>query len=110
MVTWSETEPGLDDSWQDVVEVSVDLTSSDLTLATFDNAYACQVPRNGWHRARYSVTEMDAGQELDTTADGEAAPDRYLLQLWPAEHAPDAVVRQASEIAAYWHGVARGED
>ena len=38
------------------------------------------------------------------------APDRYLLQLWPAEPAPDAVVREGSEIAAYWHGVARGED
>ena len=53
---------------------------------------------------------MDEGQELDTPEDGETAPDRYLLQLWPAPPEPDAVVREGSESAAYWHGVARGEE
>ena len=52
---------------------------------------------------------MDAGRDLDTTDEGEEAPDRYLLQLWPAPQAPDAVVRQTGETAAYWHAVARGE-
>jgi hypothetical protein len=48
-----------------------------------------------------------SGKELDTTEEGEAAPDRYLLQLWPAPEAPDVLVRQTSAIAAYWHSVAR---
>ena len=110
VVTWTETEPALEDDWEDVVEVSVDLITPDLTLATFDNAYGCQVPQDGWHRARYCVSGMDEGQELDTPDEGEVAPDRYLLQLWPAPESTDVIVRQGSEIAAYWHGVARGED
>lgn len=36
--------------------------------------------------------------------------DRYLLQLWPALPAPDAVVRRGSENASYWHGVAAATD
>ena len=51
----------------------------------------------------------EPGHELDTTDEDGLAPDRYLLQLWPAAEAPDAVVRQTGEYAAYWHGVARGE-
>src|SRR5689334_3213619 len=109
IVTWSEDEPPLDEEWEDVVEVSVELSTPDLTIATFDNAYGCQVPRAGWHRARYSVIAMDEGQDLDTLEDGETAPDRYLLELWPAPPAPDAVVREGSESAASWHEVARGE-
>ena len=39
--------------------------------------------------------------------EGEAAPDRYLLQLWPSPRRADIVVRQTSEAAAYWHSEAR---
>ena len=110
VVTWTEDAPEVDEEWEDVVEVSVELSTPDLTIATFNNAYGCTIPQAGWHRARYCVSEMDEGQELDTPEDDETAPDRYLLQLWPAPPAPDAVLREGSEIAGYWHGVARGED
>ncbi|SDP49917.1 hypothetical protein SAMN04489867_2669 [Pedococcus dokdonensis] len=110
VVTWSETAPEVEDEWQDVVEVSVELTTPELTIATFDHAYGCEVPQAGWHRARYCASAMDEGQELDTLEDGETAPDRYLLQLWPAPQAPDAVLREGSETAAEWHAVARGEE
>ena len=39
--------------------------------------------------------------------EGEAAPDRYLLQLWPSPRRADIVVRQTSEAAAYWHSELR---
>ena len=52
---------------------------------------------------------MDAGKDLDTPDEGELAPDRYLLQLWPAPAAPDEVVKESSAIAGYWHRVARRE-
>ena len=110
VVTWSEDAPEVEEDWEDVVEVSVELSTPDLTIATFENAYGCTVPQAGWHRARYCVSAMDEGQELDTPEEDETAPDRYLLQLWPAPPEPDTVVREGSEIAAYWHGVARGED
>jgi hypothetical protein len=43
----------------------------------------------------------------DTVLEDDEILDRYLLQFWPADPAPDAVVRQSSDIAAYWHGWAR---
>ncbi|MEU8633780.1 hypothetical protein AB0C38_16530 [Amycolatopsis sp. NPDC048633] len=61
----------------------------------------------GDYRVRYSATAMDAGREQDTRLDGEPARDSYLLQFWPAPPAPDAVVRQHSAVAAYWHDFAR---
>jgi hypothetical protein len=33
--------------------------------------------------------------------------ERYLLQLWPAEPGPDAVLRETSQFAGYWHSEAR---
>ncbi len=61
----------------------------------------------GDYRVRYSATAMDAGREQATRLDGEPEEERYLLQFWPAPPAPDAVVRQHSAAAAYWHGFAR---
>jgi hypothetical protein len=29
--------------------------------------------------------------------------DAYLLQLWPAASAPDAILRVGSQDAEYWH-------
>ena len=33
--------------------------------------------------------------------------DTYQLDLWPAAPAADRVVKQTSEVAAYWHGWAK---
>lgn len=109
-ITWDAAEPALDAEWTDAVEVSIELLSGSLALQTFEESYEAQAPQAGWHRVRYCAAEMDAGNEVDTPDEDETAPDRYLLQLWPAVRADEAVVRQGSEIAAYWHSVARGED
>ena len=61
----------------------------------------------GTHRARWCATGMDEAHDR-TRLDGEPEIDRYLLQLWPALPAPDAVVRRAGENAASWHGFAAG--
>ena len=39
---------------------------------------------------------FDAGFDADTVLDHEQAPDRYLLQFWPAPPAVDAVLRDGS--------------
>jgi hypothetical protein len=109
-VSWDEEEPSLADEWTDAVEVSLELRGTTLAMETFEDGYGATVPRAGWHRARYCAAAMDEGRRLDTPDEGEHAPDRYLLQLWPAPQTPEVVVRQGSEIAAYWHGVARGEN
>lgn len=100
-------EPPLDDEWEDVVEVSFAVDDPYLTLSSFDDHVPLNLPGDGSYRVRYSATGMDAGRSLDTALD-EPAPDRYLLQLWPASMAPDAIVRQTSQAATYWHDVAAG--
>jgi len=93
--------PPLDEQWEDVVEVPVTLTSEECWLTAFDWAQQVPTPAPGDYRARWSATGMD--QAPDTRIGDEPALDRYLLQLWPAPVAPDAVVRLGSENAAYWH-------
>lgn len=45
---------------------------------------------------RYAARGMDAGS-------AGTEMDVYALWFWPAPPAPDAVVKQTSESAAYWH-------
>lgn len=98
--------PVLDDRWEDVVEVSFDVADDEYALVGFDGGAAVTGLPLGSCRARWSAVGMDAGHRQDTRLDGEPAPDRYLLQVWPAPPAPDDVLRQGSEQAAYWHDVA----
>lgn len=102
-----DEEPPLDDSWEDVVEVSY--------------RPAGEVVLNGWggegrwplaldpvdYRVRYCGWGMDAGHQSAGPMDDEPLVDRYLLQFWPAAPAPDRVIKQASAQAAYWHSEAR---
>lgn len=108
-IEWYADEPPLDDSWEESVEVSFDVPSTQLSLSAFEDFRDVSLPQAGSHRVRFSASGMDAGRELDTTDEDEPAPDRYLLQLWPAPPAPDRVLKQTGATAAYWHGVARGD-
>jgi hypothetical protein len=107
VVRWHDTEPALGDEWADVVEVSFDPPEVDLLLTSFQDSFELRLPVVRSLRARYCASEMDAARDADTVMDDEPTIDRYLLELWPAAPAPDTVVRQTSEIAAYWHKEAR---
>ncbi|MFD6445118.1 hypothetical protein ACFWEJ_08445 [Promicromonospora sp. NPDC060204] len=104
-VEWTETEPPIGAAWEDVVEASVDVLPGDYSLDTFDESLPLRIPHSGWHRARYNLRAMDAGRDMDTPDDGQTAPDSYLLQLWPAPPAADAILQQVSEYAAHLHTV-----
>jgi hypothetical protein len=108
-VEWTETAPPIDTTWEEVVEGSVDFGTTELLLAAFEEFIDIDLPVTGPHRARFNAMGMDAANEMDSRDTAESAPDRYLLQLWPAGLPADAVIRQTSDIAAYWHRVARGE-
>jgi hypothetical protein len=108
-VEWHEASPTLGEGWEDVVEVSVEFPASEVPLSSFEDGFRLQLPGTGWHRVRYCGKQMDAGHEVDTPDEGQAAPDAYLVQLWPAPPEPDRVVHQASQIAAYWHRLARND-
>jgi hypothetical protein len=99
-----DAAPTDDPSWEDVVEVSTTIpdpgTFGWLTWAGEDGGELGPVDP-GAYRVRVSARGRDAG------ADGEFADgvvDTYLVELWPAPLAADAIVRTTSGDAAYWHG------
>jgi hypothetical protein len=103
-----EAVPDLDERWEDVVEVSFRPTTTELLLSAFQDSVEVSLPRLVGLRVRYSGRGMDQARAADTRMAGEPELDRYLLQLWPDEVVrADEVVRQTSQIAGYWHGVAR---
>lgn len=63
----------------------------------------CDIPLSpGTYRVRYCARNMSCGNEVDTYVEGEPV-DFYSLAFWSAAPAPDIVVKQTSEVAAYWH-------
>lgn len=102
-VTWDENEPEVESEWEDVVEVSVEVPEATMILSAFEDWVLLDLPA-GWHRARYCAVGMDQGSEIPAASLG---PDRYALQLWPADPAPERIIRTRSECGAYWHDVAQ---
>lgn len=100
--------PVLDDRWDEIVEVSFTTSQPDVLLLGWGGHSADTIPLGaaGTYRVRYSASGMDAAQAQDSSAE-EPAPDRYLLQFWPSEPDADAVIRQTSRLAAFWHETAR---
>ncbi|WP_329137329.1 hypothetical protein OG552_27330 [Streptomyces sp. NBC_01476] len=100
--------PPLDPVWEEVVEVSFRPVSERTSLVQWagEDAWDLDLAQTDY-RVRYSARGMDAGRELDTRVAGKPQADSYLLQFWPAPPRPDHVVRQTSQIAAYWHSHAR---
>jgi hypothetical protein len=110
LVEWHPSEPPIDESWEDVVEVSAEFTEPDVLLSSFEDAFSLKMPVSGWHRVRYCANGMDEGRELDTPDEDEVAPDKYVLQMWPAPPGADEVKVLGSRNAEYWHGVAAGKN
>ncbi|MFF7331917.1 hypothetical protein [Streptomyces sp. NPDC008150] len=106
-VEWHEKEPPLGGQWEEAVEASLRPMGPRAVLAEWadEGAYSLDLPHTD-HRVRYCATGMQAGRCRDTVAEGDLR-DRYLLQFWPAAPTRDAVLRQSTSIAAYWHGWAR---
>lgn len=103
-----DAEPAMADDWADVVEVSSAIpTDSSPHWESWagEQSGALDDLPPGSYRLRVGARGRDEGR------DGEFADhlvDWYLLQLWPAPSAPDAVVRVSSEDARYWHRVVGG--
>ena len=96
-------EPSDDPSWEDVVEVSTTVPPPGMIQWMSWAGESVGVPASlypGDYRLRVSARGRDAGAE-DEFAD--EVVDFYLVELWPAPLAPDAVIRTESENAAYWH-------
>ncbi|MGC4816576.1 hypothetical protein [Micromonospora sp. DT63] len=124
--------------WEEVVEASFLPRAPVVDLVPWGEGSLAPLPltpegqdagRLPVYRVRYCATGMDEGRdpfggfdpdELDEDdyTYMDQRPDRYLLCLWPegstgegsraAVPRADAIVRQTSRAAAYWHGWAAG--
>ena len=93
--------PPMDDAWEEIVEVSF---RPSVGVRLLERPLPLPVAH---YRVRYCATGMDLGRARDTRPAGTPQLDRYLLQFWPGAPETARVVKQTSEIAAYWHGWAR---
>jgi len=95
--------PPIGEEWEDVVEVSFRPATAQVVLVQWAGEASWPLPLASIdYRVRYNATGMDRASGRDTLLAGEPLLDRYLLQLWPAPPAPDAVIRAASRCASYW--------
>ncbi|MEK8107191.1 hypothetical protein NKG94_22275 [Micromonospora sp. M12] len=121
------------DEWEEVVEASLLPRAAVIDLVPWGEGTLAQLPlvsegqdtgRLPVFRVRYCATGMDEGSDPfggldpDEIDDGDHTymyerPDRYLLCLWPEGYTSDAqsdagtrtdaILRQSSNAAAYWH-------
>jgi len=97
-----EEEPPHDSSWEDCVEVSMEVQiGAVVRWVTWAGQESGELDIfDGSYRLRVCARGRDAGQA------GEFEPgvvDFYLVQLWPSPARQDAVLRVGSLDAAYWH-------
>lgn len=100
-----EAAPPLDlSAWEEVVEATfIALPDRAVVLYDWYRNTVCELPlKPGTYRVRYCARNMDAAHALDTLVDGEPV-DSYALIFWPAPPAPDTILKQTSQDAAYRH-------
>ncbi|MFE0177749.1 hypothetical protein ACFWZ2_36110 [Streptomyces sp. NPDC059002] len=103
-----DTEPALDESWEEIAEVSFRPVSDGVTLELWggDGSFPLGLGMDDF-RVRHSVSGMDEARERELECLDGLVIERHLLQFWPAPPARDRLIKQTSRSAAYWHGVAR---
>ena len=99
-----QSMPALEESWEDVVEVSYQVTG-ELSIEECCGSTLDPLPiPPGTYRVRYSGRKMDEAREEDCVLEDEPAIDSYRVDFWPTtEPSADQIIRQHSEQAAYWH-------
>ncbi|WP_208720128.1 hypothetical protein [Amycolatopsis circi] len=98
--------PPLDESWEEIVEVSF-RPAGEVSLVAWGGAAVWPLDLDAiGYRVRYSGTRMEEARRLGIPEGEVFEPDRYLLQFWPGPPEPDRVVKQTSKTAAYQHRAA----
>ena len=99
-----DAEPPIDHSWEEIVEASFSVGTPGISLVEWAGQASYAIPISpGTYRVRYCAVNMQRGRETDNIREGMAPVDSYSLAMWPSEASPDVVIKQTSEVAAYWH-------
>ncbi|BAU11247.1 hypothetical protein LEP3755_17400 [Leptolyngbya sp. NIES-3755] len=99
-----DAAPPIDETWQDIVEVSFTPASGGVFLQeVYGTEPICSIPLlQATHRVRYCARNMDCGPDLDRLGGNETV-DSYALMFWMDDIAPDVIVKQTSHSAALQH-------
>ncbi len=99
-----EGPPDLEDACSDVVEVSFERADTPVILSEWgqETTHALEIPP-GTYRVRYSIAEMDREYGDEDDFEAPVLGQKYLLQFWPADVAPDQILVANSEQGKYWH-------
>lgn len=93
-----------DESWEDVVEVSIVVRPGEgMRWSSWagESGGPLEGIAPGTYRLRVNARGRDAARGDGEFADGLV--DAYLLQLWPAPSELDAILRVGSRDAEQWH-------
>jgi hypothetical protein len=100
-----DSEPLMDDSWEEVVEVSF------VTTSPWEPGIS-EWAGEGWHplkfkrrsyRVRYCARHMESGRHKSIGSEIDESPDTYSLTFWHARVTKDRILKQTSETARNWH-------
>lgn len=95
--------PAIDEVWEEIVEVPFEAFWEKLTLIEMLKGTTRDLPlAPGGYRVRYCARGMAQIRDPDLDV-SEVGADCYHLDFWPAATAPDAIIKQTSASAAYWH-------
>ena len=100
LLTAEPVGPG--EQWEDVVEVSLVIPSGrEVRWMSWagETSGQLEVPA-GSSRLRVSARGRDLGAADEFAED---VVDHYLLELWPASHQEDSILRVGTDDARYWH-------
>lgn len=100
-----DAAPSVDSTWDEIVEAPFEVATEQVNLIEWGgDSYPLVFPATGSYRVRYSGRNMDLARDDEYTRDPDDPPtDSYWLQFWPALATSDAILKQTSESAAYWH-------
>jgi hypothetical protein len=98
-----DKEPAVDPSWDAAVEFSVHTGESpSVTGWAGAGSIAVPVPPAVDVRVRYVVTGAQIGWDQPAVQDGDVAPERHLVQVWPAAQQDPRVVVSTAPWSQYW--------
>lgn len=106
-VEMHDNYPAVDQSYEDIVEVSFTRASEPLHLSqwAWEVTHKLGIPL-GQYRLRYLIDGGDLDYEetddqvaLEESLNHPIPGQRYLIQIWPGEYKGDVVVKQTSEAA-----------
>lgn len=105
-------EPSIDNSFDEIVEVSFVKGEQDIFLCEWahEEMHQLEIPV-GQYRVRYNIKGFDLDYDYENMKEPEndeplppLPGQTYLIQFWPsAKHDADKIIKQTSKSADYWH-------